>query len=383
MSKFQRTTNTKLVYTSVGTFGWFLYAFGPAVNLLGEEQHITKLVMSLHMSAYALGTMAGVFLTNAFLRRYSRGQALRFFGLGLAMALVLFTIAQGPVLTISASLLIGCLATANVTLATAFLDQLHGKHAAVSLAEANLFAAIAGFVSPLMVGLAVGLGWNWRIALWIAAGLLLLIEWRRSDLSEFDVADTNESVQHRRLPAAYWWAWTLLIFTAGTEFIFVLWSGPLLQERAGLGDAAAAASLATFTGGIAIGRGLTAKLATRFDPEAILKIAFAIPLIAFPGVWLATNALVMLACLLISGVGVGAHWPLGIGRVVKAGAVDPDSAATKSALATGGASMAFPFALGALADQIGVHSAFGFLPLLLLAGLVLLYLKPLEDSAAS
>ena len=377
-ARLARTRSTKLVYTSVGTFGWFLYAFGPAINLLGDEQHVTKLVMSLHMSMYALGTMCGVFLTTWSVRRFGRGISLRAFALALASSLLGFTLVSAPPATIAFALLIGCFATANVTLASSFLDQEHGDRANVALSEANLAAAVTGFLSPLSVGLFVSLGLSWRAALWLAVIGLLAIEALRGDLTRFDAPQSGDEQAHRKLPADYWWAWALLIATAGSEFIFVLWSGPLLQAQAGLGDAAAAASLATFTGGIAVGRAVTARLAHRYSPEQLLRVAFAIPLAAFWGLWLGGSAVVMLVSLFVCGVGVGAHWPLGISRLVKAGSVDPDSAATKSALATGGASMAFPVLLGALADQIGIHAAFGFLPVLLLAGLALVSFRPLE-----
>jgi hypothetical protein len=75
---------------------------------------------------------------------------------------------------------------------------------------------------------------------------------------------------------------------------------------------------------------------------------------------------------------IAAHWPLGIGRAVRAGGDQPDLASARSAFATGGSGMVLPVLLGAIAGVVGVHTAFLLVPVILLCGLGLLIFKPLN-----
>jgi fucose permease len=295
----------------------------------------------------------------------------------MAAALSLLALGSTPAITLTAAFFMGLVSTGTVTLSTAYLDQEHGARAPIALAEGNMAAAFAGLVSPLAVGAAVALGWGWRIGLLVAAFMFIVIETFRGDPESFN--DPHKQIGHKEkvvLPTRYWWAWALLITTTGTEFMVVLWNTTLLRDRAGLGDAAAAAGLATFTGGIAIGRLLLTKLAHKFDSEKILAFSFVIPLISFWGIWLSQSAYVMLFSLFIFGIGAGAHWPLGIARLVQAGREHADVASSRSAYATGGAGVVLPVLLGAIADQAGVHLAFLMVPAVLAAGLALVLFAP-------
>ena len=84
----------------------------------------------------------------------------------------------------------------------------------------------------------------------------------------------------------------------------------------------------------------------------------------------------MIGGLVVSGFGVALFWPLGISRVVLASGGQNDRATALGAVAGASAGGVGPFALGALADSIGVHSAFLVLPVVLLSGLFLILIKP-------
>jgi fucose permease len=366
----------------LGTFGWYLYALGPSMDFLRTEQGTSALVMSLHMAAVSLGAMFGGALASYMSYRVGRGKSLRLSGFSMAASLGLLAVGTTPTVTLSAAFLLGVVSTGTVTLTTTFLDQANGPKSAVALAEANMAAAFAGLVSPLAVGGAVALGLGWRIGLLASAFMFLVVEAFRGDTTAFD--DPHRKVGKKVkvvLPSRYWWSWALMITTTGSEFMIVLWNTTLLRDRAGLGDAAAAAGLATFTGGIALGRFILSRIAHKYDNEKLLIAGFVIPLIAFWGMWFSQSALVMLISLAFFGVGAGVHWPLGIARLVRAGKEHPDAASSRSAYATGGAGVVLPVMLGAIADQTGVHTAFLMVPAVLLIGLLLLVFAPKPDIA--
>src|SRR5256885_14261642 len=63
---------TWLTYGQLAAYGYFLYAFGPVVPLLRDEQHTTRAVASLHGTALALGGMLSALFVPWLVRRVGR-----------------------------------------------------------------------------------------------------------------------------------------------------------------------------------------------------------------------------------------------------------------------------------------------------------------------
>ena len=78
--------------------------------------------------------------------------------------------------------------------------------------------------------------------------------------------------------------------------------------------------------------------------------------------------------LALLGLGLSLQFPLSLVRTMDASGGRPDTANALASVGTGLASGLAPFALGALADRVGVHSGFLLVPGLLLAAGVLLAL---------
>lgn len=168
----------------------------------------------------------------------------------------------------------------------------------------------------------------------------------------------------------------LIVCFLGVEFSMVLWSADLLRERATFGPAAAAASLASVTAGMALGRLVGSRLAERVEVDVVLRASTIVALAGFFVAWAFTLGWVMLLGLFITGIGLGAQWPLAVARAVHASGGMTDRA---SALASvfGSISIAIaPFALGALSDILGFHEAFLLVPVLLALALVILVIRP-------
>ncbi len=99
----------------------------------------------------------------------------------------------------------------------------------------------------------------------------------------------------------------------------------------------------------------------------------------FVVVWTVAAPGPMLVGLLITGVGVGVHWPLGIARAIRASAGRADRASGLASVAAGLAAAGAPFVLAGLADAVGVHAAFLVVPVLLVTALALVLLRPVPD----
>ncbi len=80
---------------------------------------------------------------------------------------------------------------------------------------------------------------------------------------------------------------------------------------------------------------------------------------------MSTEAIPALVGLFIAGLGISLQFPLGVALAIAASEGLPDRATARSGIAAGLAIGGGPFVLGALADLVGVHSAFLLVPVLL------------------
>lgn len=74
-----------------------------------------------------------------------------------------------------------------------------------------------------------------------------------------------------------------------------------------------------------------------------------------------------MAGLVLCGLGIALQFPLGAALAVEMSGGRPDRGAGRVSFAAGLASGVAPFALGALADRTGTHTAFLLVPVLLVA----------------
>jgi MFS family permease len=169
------------------------------------------------------------------------------------------------------------------------------------------------------------------------------------------------------LPMAYWLAWTVTLLCIGVEFSMTFWAADELRQRDGASPAAATAGVTAIVAGMFAGRLLGGRLALRFRPRSLLLAAIAVCLAGFTAFWLSTAPGMALAGLALAGFGIALQYPLGTVRAIAASDRRPDRAAGRLSIAAGLASGIAPFALGALADRTGVHTAFLIVPGLLVA----------------
>ena len=373
-----RSRPTWISYGQIGAFGWLVYSFGPAMALLSDEQGTTPVVMSLHMSAMAVGTLISGAAASQAVARWGRGRMLRAAGLGIAAAVLVLVLAPSTAVSLSAALAIGLCAAIIVTMTSSFLNTEHGRAAAVAVTEANSGAALSGLISPLVLGALVGAGFGWRPGILVAAVAFVALEIFRGPVNAYSRVEAHHTNTHGPLPALYWWAWLLISCTTGAEFILLTWATDLMRSWGGLGDAAAVASVATFTSGLLLGRLVLGQLTKRFPTERLLLITLLGTMVSFWGFWITNISTVMLIALFFCGVTMAGHWPLGLSRLFKAGGNQPDRASALTAFATGGSSLLLPLLLGVLAQVVDIHTAFLLFPVLLCVPISIVLLRPVR-----
>ena len=109
-----------------------------------------------------------------------------------------------------------------------------------------------------------------------------------------------------------------------------------------------------------------------FVAATVLALAMWFPL------WFSTSAPIMLAAMFVIGLGLGAHFPLGMSRLLKAAPGMVEEAAARSSLAAGLAGAIMPFALGVIGDAVGIHTAFIAVPVLFVLALVMAVRYPVR-----
>jgi len=383
-----RDRATWLAYFQIGLFGYFLYAFGPSIALLRDDEGYTRTVASLHGTAMALASVLIGFLGVHIVRRVGRGPFLRLGSIAMGLGILIYTGFTPLWVTLLGAFVASMGGTACMVGVNAFLPDRHGPAGPRAMSEAHGLGASMGLLGPLAVGLGVAIGWGWRVGLLATVvGLIVLELARGNHLEAFDGPhghpdDEPGHAPHGPLTRRFWIAMSVFGLCAGTEFCLTLWGSDLLRERAGLGSAAAAAALVTIVGGMAVGRVAGAPLVSRFDPDHVLAATMGLTIVGFAIAWLTSGPVPMLLGFAVIGLGLGLQSPLSIGRAVIAAEGQADRGAGLTSVAAGLASGIAPFVLAAVADQLGVHTAFLIVPVLMAVGIALVRSSPVPVSLA-
>ena len=376
-----RDRTTLLAYAQLGLLGWFVYAFGASLTLLRDDEGLSRTAASLLSISLAAGGTLGSFLAASIVRRWGRGAMLRAGALAIAIGTLLY-ISDGPLWLVATGPFIGSLGASFCAVGvSAYLEARQGAAADASLAEANLVASSASLIGILAVGVAATTILGWRLGLLLLVFVAIALEVLRGrTVDAFNVGTDMESrADAPRLPGLVWWAVLTLILLTSVEITLLQWGPDLLRERGGLEAGSASATIAAIVVGMIIGRLVGSRFVERVSSELVFGGSILFAAAAFVYTWLVTGAVPLIIGLVLIGVGIGMHFPLGIGRAMRASAGQPDRAAGWTSAGIGIMSGVAPFALAALADSWGVHKAFAVMLLFFAASFALLLWKRVPE----
>lgn len=371
---------TWLIYAQLGTWGFFLYGFGPVVPLLRDEQGTTAAIASLHSTALAAGGLLGAASFPRLAQRIGRGRTL-WAGLAGVVASVLVLCAFRPIpATLAAAMLASAFGTLVLCAANTSLSDHHGPAAPAAISEANAVAAGFGILAPVVVGLAVGAGLTWRPGIAVVVVLIALVALAslifrvRLPAGRALPGDPSE---REPLPRASWLAWILMAATASIEVCLSLWAADVLRAHAGMSPGAASATVAAIVVGMFAGRLIGGRIALRVAPAPLLLGALGVSLLGFAVFWTSPVGWLAAAGLLVVGLGNALHYPVGVSMALMVAEGQPDRAAAYSSYAVAVGFGVSPLALGWVADGIGPHLAFLLLPAFIgVAALLVVRLRP-------
>lgn len=367
-----RDRPTITLYAMFVTWGWYLYAFAPAVPLIAAEQGVSRALAGLHGTAMACGTVLSGSVSSRIAVRWGRRLQSMAGATLLSVAVVLLLVGPGLPATLAASFVAAIGGNLMVSAALPALAVHHGLAGPAAVTEANAMGASFGLLAPLALGGAVALGWGWRPAVGLSIVLAvtaasLMLRLRGVPALGRGVArhSVTQGGRARSFPVAFWLFWTAMLCGAGIEFATTFWAADLLVNQTGAAPSLAAAAISALVVGMAVSRFVVGPLALRKAPEKLLLIGFATAGLGWLVFWLAGSPGVAMVGLVVAGLGYGTHFPLSVSLALRASEGRPDQAQARASLGTGAAVGLAPFALGALADHVGTHQAF-----LLVAGLI-------------
>jgi len=362
-----RDRATWLIYAQLGVWAYFLYGFGPVVPLLREEQHTSRTVAGLHGTAFAIGGVVGGALLPWLVRRFGR-HAVAWAGMaGVAVSVLGLSQARALPATLACAVLAALAGGSAINVAIAALTDHHGPAGPASISEANALAAAVGLVAPLAVGGSVAAGLGWRPGLAALAGIIMLLAVVavafRVRVPAAAPVSILDGAKAGRLPALFWLVFASLVATGSVEASMNLWVADVLRTHAHVPAGVATAALSAMIGGMVVGRVAGGRLVLRFAVAHVLLGALAVAALGFAVFWLAAVPWLALVGLVVCGLGISMHYPLGMALAVTHSGGQPDLAAARTSYALGAAFGLAPFALGAVADVTGPHRAFLLLPL--------------------
>ncbi len=373
---FVRTRFTWLTYLMLGYFAFLQSALGPLMPFLRAELHLSYVIGSLHVSAFALGTIFAGLFGDTVVQRLGRRIAFWLGGVGMAIGAICLTFGMTVILTIASVFMMGIFGSLLLIMIQATLADKYQEQRAIALTEANVIASIGAGLAPALIGLFQRFVLGWRGALYSMVVVLILLAvlgWRIPfPQRHYDLNAKAFNSEHRRrtaLPPAFWAYWIALVCCVAVEWCIVVWSADFLHSSIGLSSSNATLTLTIFFIAEVISRFIGSRLTRIMRGSTLLLITIGITCIGFPLFWLAPSgpliALNILG-LFIAGLGVANLFPFALSVATGTAPQQVDAASARISFGAGIAIFLAPFALGWAADNFGIQRAFTIVLVLLL-----------------
>lgn len=372
--RFERDAVTRAAYLMLGLWGFLLYALGPALPALREQLDVSRAAVSLHTTLAATGAILIGLFGDRIVLSLGRRRAFWTAAGGISVGAVVLAGGGHLAVTLPGALVFGFAGALQVALVQATLADHHGALAAAAIVESNALATALGAAAPFVVALAIIAGGDWRFVFFGAAALAIPAVAFVYRSVTFPLAPTLHHEEPRSLPRRYWFHWSALLFFIAVEFCIALWATDYLQTERDLGDSAAAASASLLLVGMTVGRVIGGSVAKRIAAEPILFVTLGVAAAGFVLFWLVDDPAAALVGLGVAGLGIALLYPLTLALAIDASGGRTDAASARAAFAAGIAIAVAPFVLGALADDAGLVTAYGIVPVLLAAGVIALLL---------
>jgi MFS family permease len=372
MQAFYRSRFTWVTYILLAFYGYFLNILGPITPFLRDELNLSYTISSLHFTAFAVGMLVTGLTGDFLIQRVGRARSLWIGAAGMSLGAVLLVLGRNPVMTISATFIMGCIGSLILVVVPAALSDAYKEKSAIAISEANLLSSLINAAAPLLVGWFAYTLFGWRLALILGAlSLVILFAFLGKSVSPLAVK-SDSNLNESRLPFLYWVYWFALVLAVSVEFCMIFWSADYLENVLGLVKANAAQAVSLFLAGMIGGRFACSRLAHTLSSRKMILGSILLAAVGFLLFWTATSPWIGMTGLGITGLGVASLYPLIISLAIGASGGNTVKASTRATLASGTAILALPLVLGRLADLVGLKQAYGVVAVLLVTVLIVI-----------
>jgi MFS family permease len=372
--RLQRDRMTWSLYAVFAVTGWFLYVVNPSIVLVADDLGYTAALAGLHGTAGAAGATVGALALPSISARAGRRRTVLAGAATISAGIALITLSSAAWGTLSGVFAGGVGVALMLNIANAALSDRHGPQGGAALSEASATGSFISAAGPLVLGAAVAAGLGWRSPLLMVVVALALLAAAVPAMPP-EPATSEPGRVTGRLPRGYWWAWAVAVPLIGVELSYAIWSSTLIVERTGASVPSATSALTAFVLAVGVGRLLAARIALRVSTATLLMSSIVLAAIGWAVLWTATAYPQAIAGMIISGLGVSIHGPIGIARALANAAGRTDLAMGRFGVGIGVAAGTAPFTLGAITDRVGVVSGFWVVPAILASSAVLLILS--------
>lgn len=363
---------TWTLFSGLFGFGVLNAILGPALPYLRAEEHLSYLSGALHQLAFAVGGGLAGLLAIRVEARLGRGVTIR---VGLAAAAVAgLALGYGDAITVTvpAAFFMSLFGTSALVRMWAALADAHGPRRTVAMTEGEVMVSLGGTVVPLMLGVVAATVLTWRFAFVAGAAVVITAVLAMGAVriprpETVASPDQRPRTADRRALSSPVPTLVIIFAIVALEFSLSFWLASYLNGSVGIGRQAAVLMVSGLYAANLTGRLLASRLARRLTTERLLGASLILALVGLPILLAARGAAVAAVGIALTGIAIGAMFPLTSSMHVGVSSRNADGAIGQ---VTGIASIGQilgPFAVAAIAQAAGLRVGLFILP-----GLVLL-----------
>lgn len=374
MEPLRRDAQTWACYALILAMAVLQGGLGGLLPFIRAEFGFSHTVLSLHITAMAVGGLIAALVTDRVRRRVGRRAVLLAAAVLAALGGLLLVTGRSAVWTVSAVVLNGVAVVGALIVAQALLVEKYGPVSSRLIGELNLGYAIGAVVALF------GLPWlaasvlGWRALPALPTVLLLVVVlpwlWRTGRTEPQPVSAESGTPVGRWMLRRPRLAFVAMALCVAVEWSFLYWLATYLVDAAGHTPEAAAQYTAEMWIAVLIGRAAGTLLLPRFGAARVLTGSLLVALVASGMLWYAQAGAMAVVAAGFAGTAAANLYPGGIALVVSGFGLRPDSAVARAMLWPGVVGIGFPLLLGLAADALGLSTAFWVVPLIAVLALL-------------
>lgn len=350
--------------------------FGPAVPLLQVDQGTSGAIAGLHGTALGLSSILAGLFNARLVHRYGRYQSA---WIGIALFLFgafFFVTLPLPYQTITSIFVVGVGVTIAIANTVTYLTGHYEEHAPRAVSQNNGITSLFSLIGTVTIGLLASTAVSWRLGLLACIPFAALIYLTMGRAHSPEHIPDSDGRQRGSLPRKFWISWVGLIFTISSEFGLIFWAAALIRERTGTSPSLSTTLVLAFPLGMFLGRWFGTYIKPALGIDARLKAILALQFFGFLIFWSSEIVITSFIALFLVGLGTSMQFTLTTLRLLSFGDGKTDLAMGYVALASGIAIAGSPFILGALADGVGITSAFLLVPVFMVIAFAIVIAIP-------